>query len=128
MINLNAMKNLLLFALLVSGASLAAQTSEKGQPATPPVPAVTGVSTGQPFYAMDDAAKLHVRDLEYKANQLEIEIQTMRAKIEEDKAAEAAVWKDIQTAASQYAKDHSIDTSEYDFDAIEAKFPRKKKP
>jgi|ERR1700722_8710731 len=122
------MKRLLLLALLLASAGLAAQTSEKGQPVKPPAPAVTGVSTGQPFYAMDDATKLRVRDLEYKANQLEIEIQTMRAKIEENKAAEAAIWKDIQSVASQYAKDHSIDTSEYDFDAIEAKFPRKKKP
>lgn len=122
------MKRLLLLALLVVSASVAAQKSEKGQPAKPPTPAVTGVSTGQPFYAMDDGPARHVRDIEFKAQQLEIEIQTMRAKIEEDKQAEALLWKEVGNVASQYAKDHSIDSSEYDFDAIEAKFPRKKKP
>lgn len=116
-------QSLILFLLLILSA--VGQKGEKGKPVTsPPI----GVSTGLPFYPMDDAAKLHIRDLEFKANQLEIEIQSMRAKIEENKAAEAALWKEVQTVASQYAKDKNIDPTDFDFDAAEAKFLKKKKP
>jgi hypothetical protein len=86
----------------------------------------TGVSIGLPFYAVDDAMRLKTRDLEYKSDQLEIEIQRMKVKIEEDKAAEAAIWKEIASAAAKYAQDHTIDPDRNDFDAAEVKYVQKK--
>ena len=98
-----------------------APDAPKASPASP-----TGVSIGLPFYAVDDAMRLKTRDLEYKSDQLEIEIQRMKVKIEEDKAAEAAIWKEIASAAAKYAQDHTIDPDRNDFDAAEVKYVQKK--
>jgi hypothetical protein len=112
----------MLFSLVAFGQ----KTEKKEEPKPTLTP--TGISIGQPFYPMDDVSRLRVRDLEYKANQLEIQIQSMRAEIETSKADEAAIWKEIQNIASQYAKDKAIDGSSYDFDAAETKYIKKKKP
>lgn len=121
------MKSLYVIALLwiVLALPLCAQKAEKKTPE--PVKAMpTGISIGLPFYAVDDAMRLKIRDLEYKSDQLEIEIQRMKVKIEEDKAAESAIWKDIAKAAAEYAKDHTIDPDKNDFDAAELKYVHKK--
>jgi hypothetical protein len=89
-------------------------------------PGPTGISTGLPFYGVDDAMRLKIRDLEYKSDQLEIEIQRMKVKIEEDKAAEIAIWKEITKAAQEYAKDKNIDPDRFDFDAAEPNYVQKK--
>jgi len=100
-----------------------AQTPAKPQVPIPAKPVVT--STALPFYTVDDVTRLKVRDIEYKADQLEIEIQSMKVKIEEDKAAEGELWKSLQLIASQYAKDKVIDPDKYDFDARDIKFIKK---
>lgn len=117
----------LIAALIVLAALCVGQKVQKPEPVKAPA-SPTGLSIGQPFYSVDDATHLKIRDLEFKANQLEIGIQQMKVKIEEDKAAETALWKEIQSAASSYAKDKAIDADRYDFDAGEIKFVQKKKP
>jgi hypothetical protein len=116
--------------LLLLSSALCAQKADKKaadpKATAPPKVSPTGVSIGLPFYPVDDAFRLKIRDLEYKSDQLEIDIQRMKVKIEEDKAEQAAVWKEIGKEAAQYAKDHTIDPDKYDFDGAEVKFPQKK--
>lgn len=99
----------------------AADASRASSPASP-----TGVSVGLTFYAVDDAMRLKIRDLEYKSDQLEIDIQRMKVKIEENKASEIAIWKEIGKAAAEYAKDKNIDPDKFDFDAAEPNYVQKK--
>lgn len=130
------MKSLILPLVLMAatGAALGQTNSEKAKVPTPPKaltgmpsPAsATGVSTGLPFYPVDEAMRLKIRDFEYKSDQLEIEIQRMKVKIEEDKAAEIAIWKEISKAAAEYAKDKNIDPDRFDFDAAEPNYVQKK--
>lgn len=104
----------------------AGQASAQKTDKTAPKASATEVSLGQAFYSVDDAARLKVRELEFKSDQLEIEIQRLKVKIEEDKQDQAAVWKDLQSFAAQVAKDKNIDPALYDFDAAEVRFTRKK--
>lgn len=106
-----------------------AQSADKPLPDAPtPVRAnPIGVSTSVPFYTVDKDFRIKIRDLEFDANQLEIEIQTLGKKIEEDKAKEAEIWRKVSQAAAAYAEDKKIDPTKYDFDVKEIKFPQKKK-
>jgi hypothetical protein len=115
-------------ALLIAAPLFGQAPGDKAKPPIAPKvpPSPTGISTGLPFYAVDDAMRLKIRDLEYKSDQLEIEIQRMKVKIEEDKAAEIAIWKEITKAAQEYAKDKNIDPDQFDFDAAEPNYVQKK--
>ena len=102
---------------------------QKEKPAKTEKPvAPTMLSTAPAFVSVEDAARLKFREIEFKANQLEIEIQRLQVKIEQDKQEEAKLWHQVQTEAAQYASEKKIDPAIYDFDAGEIKFVEKKKP
>ena len=119
---------LLALALLASALSAQDRKSQAGEHPIGRESEPIGVSVGVPFYSVDSEFHGKIRDLEFDANQIEIEIQTLKARIEEDKAKEAEIWRKISQEAAAYAADHKIDPAKYDFDAKDIKYPQKKKP
>jgi hypothetical protein len=86
-----------------------------------PVNASTGV-----YYPLPAEMRAQVRDLQYVNDHLEIEIQQLMLRIEQDREKQAELVNKMKTVAVGYAISKHIDTTQFDFDANEVRFAEKK--
>lgn len=109
--------------LFVVGAGLAQEkkaappVAPKAVEAIPPV--VTSVAT---FYPFPPEEKLKVRDLQFQADQLEIEIQKLQVRIEQNKYKQAEALNQIRSIAFDFATKKKIDVDKFELDLGEVRF------
>lgn len=93
--------------------------------AKPLGPQPVSASTGS-YYPLPVEMRSQIRDLQYVNDHLEIEIQQMMLRIEQDREKQADLVNRMKTVAIGYAISKHIDTAQFEFDANEVRFAEKK--
>ena len=95
------------------------------QNATPAARSSVIVSTESCPLPLEEHAKF--RDLQHQIDQLEIDIQKMQVRIEQDKQRQALVFEQEQAILNTFFDVKHINRDSYEFDPVELKATPKKK-